>query len=72
MMKLINSKDVIPFSRPTKVIRNFSEFIKRFLFSFVIYKKEINSPDEKESIQIKTNTKGALRKEIHVKFLKKE
>jgi hypothetical protein len=72
MMKLISSKDVIPFSRPTKVIRNFREFIKRFVFSFVIYKKEINGPDEKESIQIKTNTKGALRKEIHVKFLNKE
>jgi len=36
-----------------------------------VYKKENNFPEEKESIQIKSNTKGILKKEIHVKFLNK-
>ena len=69
-MKLISCKDVIPYNKPIKVIRNYRDFITKFLFSFLVYKKEKNLPDEKENIQIKSNTKGLLKKEIHVKFLK--
>lgn len=72
MLKLISSKDVIPHDRPNKVIRNFREYTKRFIFSFLMYKRENDKPGEKESIQIKSNTKGVLKKEIHVKLLRKE
>ena len=70
-MKLIGWKDVIPHNRPIKTIRNYKDFISKFLFNFLVYKKENNLPEEKESIQIKSNTKGILKKEIHVKFLNK-
>lgn len=72
VMKLISSKDVIPHGSPNKVLRNYNEYIRRFVFSFLVYRRENNRPGEKESIQIKSNTKGVLKKEIHVKLFRKE
>ena len=71
-MKVINAKDVIPHDKPNKMIRDFREFIKRFVFSFLMYKREGNIPGDKETIQFKSNTKGVLKRELQVKFFKKE
>lgn len=68
--KFISVKDVIPNNKPLKLLRNFKEYVRLVIFSFIIYDPEVKPIMPKESIKIKSITKGILEKEIHIKFCK--
>ena len=72
VLKLIAAKDVIPNDEPLKLIRNFREYVRLFIFSFVVYNPEQSLSEGEESIQIKCSTLGLLSEELHIKFCKKE
>lgn len=70
VLNLISSKDVIPNDTPLKLIRNFHEYVRLFIFSFIQYDPENNDNDEEGPIEIKISTMGVLAKEIQIKFWK--
>lgn len=71
ILKLLNAKDVISYDKPLKLIRDFKEYVRLFIFSFILYDPEQTKKGE-ESIQIKWSTKGLLIKEIHIHLFKRE
>ena len=54
------------------MLRDFRDFMKQFVYPFLMYKKEKNSPRQVEAMQLKASTKGVLNREVHVKFFRKE
>ena len=76
ILKLISSKDVISHERPIKLLRDFKEYVRQFIFSFVIYNNPSQAQNENkednESVVIKCSTKGILKDKLHIKFMKKE
>lgn len=72
VLKLIASKDVIPNDKPLKLIRDFKEYVRLFIFSFILYYPEAAENEGEESIQIKCSTIGLLDKEVQIKFWKKQ
>jgi hypothetical protein len=71
-LHVINCKDVMPYDKPNKLLRDFRDFMKQFVYPFLMYKKEKNSPRQVEAMQLKASTKGVLSREVHVKFFRKE
>ena len=76
VLKLISSKDVVSHDKPIKLIRDFKEYVRQFIFNFVIYNNQDqerkDNKAEKESLVIKWSTKGILKNKMHIKFMKKE
>jgi hypothetical protein len=69
--KFIAAKDVVPNDKPLKLFRDFSDYIRLIIFSFIIYDPEADG-NTKDIIEIKPSTKGIIDHEIHIRFCKKE
>ena len=70
--RFISAKDVVPNDKPLKLFRDFRDYIRLIIFSFMVYYPEAEKNKNMESIQIKQSTKGIIDHEIHIKFCNKE
>ncbi|CAI2371002.1 unnamed protein product [Moneuplotes crassus] len=69
VLLLISYKDVVPNDKPLKLVRNFREYVRLFIFSFIQYDPDIDK-DEDGPMQIKCSTLGLLKEEVQIKFCK--
>ena len=70
--RFISAKDVVPNDKPLKLFRDFRDYIRLIIFSFMIYYPDAERNKNMGSIQIKQSTKGIIDREIHIKFWNKE
>lgn len=72
VLKMITSRDVIPSDKPLKLIREFKEYFRLFVFSFIVFDPDADQSKGEECIQIKCSTFGILDDEVQIKFYKKK
>jgi len=62
------AKDVLPSDNQIKFIRDFHEFVRLFIFSFIQFNQTASSVDE--IIQLRPSTMGLFTKELQIKLFK--
>lgn len=63
---------MVPADKPLKLIRDFKEYVRLFIFSFIQYQPDLPEAEEDGPMQIKCSTLGLLHSEIQIKFLKRK